>query len=118
MPTKPSNPSSHFVAADGKRQADLQALSVEFGRRLRDGIVKARDVGYDTTTIENMLRESDPVALAKKLIASSSFQGGPKEMAKLGHKELTIEAIMLEEQFRPLFSGKEIEAATWRFAQL
>ena len=54
------------------------------------------------------------VTLAKKLAVSSELQDGLKRIAKLGRLELSMESIMLEEKFKPLFSDQVLQAAQWR----
>lgn len=94
------------------------ALESEFAARLQDGIRQAYDLGYPPTRIENMLKESSASTVAKRLVASGDMHTGFKEMAKLGRKDLTVESIMLEEKFQPLFEKRELEAAKFRLSQV
>jgi hypothetical protein len=92
-------------------------LESEFSERLRDAIRQSHDLGYHPTRFEQMLSEQGALALARKLIKSGELQDGLKAMAKLGRKDLTMESIMLEPKFKPLFSAGELQAATWRLSQ-
>jgi len=94
------------------------ALESEFAARLQDGIRQAYDLGYPPTRIEQMLKESGARTVAKRLVTSGDIHKGFQEMAKLGRKDLTIESIMLEEKFRPLFEERELDAAKFRLAQV
>ena len=95
----------------------MTMLEEKFGERLWNTVRTARELGYPPITFERMLRDHSPVTVAKRLIASGDIQSGFKELVKLGRKDLTLESIMLEAEFRSLFSRGEIEAAEWRLGQ-
>lgn len=93
----------------------LEQLSGEFSDRLREAIDLCRKLGYSPSRFEQMLNNSpSAVSLARKLVVSSELQDGLKRIAKLGRLELSMESIMLEEKFKPLFSAQVLEAAKWR----
>jgi len=92
-------------------------LESVFSERLRDAIRQSHDLGYHPTRFEQMLDEQGAPGLARKLIKSGELQDGLKAMAKLGRKDLTMESIMLEPMFIPLFSAGELQAATWRLSR-
>lgn len=93
----------------------VEELSSEFASRLREAIDLCREQGYSPSRFEQMLNSSpSAVSLAKKLAVSSELQDGLKRIAKLGRLELAMESIMLEEQFKPLFSDQILQAARWR----
>ena len=93
----------------------LEQLGGEFSDRLREAIVLCRELGYSPSRFEQMLNSSPSAAsLAKKLVVSSELQDGLKRIAKLGRLELSMESIMLEEKFKPLFPDQVLEAAKWR----
>ncbi len=60
-----------------------------------------------------MVKTYGPLASAKRLV-TSELQEGLITLAELGRLDLSIESIMQEERFRPLFSPQELEAAKWR----
>lgn len=92
-----------------------EELSSEFASRLREAIDLCREQGYSPARFEQMLNSSpSAVSLAKKLAVSSELQDGLKRLAKLGRLELSMESIMLEEKFKPLFADQVLEAARWR----
>lgn len=93
-------------------------MEAEFSERLRDAIRQSHDLGYHPTRFEKMLNEQGALGLARKLVKSGELQDGLKDLAKLGRKDLSMESIMLEPQFKPLFSIAELQAAKWRLAQL
>lgn len=93
----------------------LDELGGEFADRLREAIDQCRAIGYNPSRFEQMLNSTtSAVSLARKLVVSSELQDGLKRIAKLGKLELSMESIMLEEQFKPLFSDQLREAAKWR----
>ena len=61
-----------------------------------------------------MIEREHPVEVGKKLVLSGDLQHGIRELGKLGHLELTIESIMLEDEFQGLFSPQELDAARFR----
>jgi hypothetical protein len=65
-----------------------------------------------------MLDTLGGVNLAKKLVLSGDLQDGLKTLAKLGRLDLSMEAMMQEDKFKLLFTKSELEAATWRLAQM
>jgi hypothetical protein len=93
----------------------IEELSGEFADRLRGAIDLCRGLGYSPSRFEQMLNSSpSAVSLAKKLVVSAELQDGLKRIAKLGRLELSMESIMLEEKFKPLFPDQVLEAAKWR----
>jgi hypothetical protein len=96
----------------------MTPLESEFAERLQDSIRQSHELGYHPTRFEQMLSDLGACRLAKKLVISGDLQDGLKEMAKLGHKELTLEAIMLEPRFKSLFTKAELQAADWRLKQV
>ena len=92
------------------------SLRDEFMAAVRSAVGQCHDIGYIPSHFERMIEASHPVEVAKKLVISGEFQHGICELTKLGHQELTIENIMQQEQFLPLFTTSEIQAAKWRLA--
>jgi len=93
-------------------------LESEFTARLQDAIGQSRALGYPPNRFEQMLAEHGAYALARKLVKSGELQDGLKAMAKLNRMDLTMESIMLEAKFRPLFTSQELSAAKWRLDQV
>lgn len=99
-------------------QGNIDQLEAEFATRLRLAVIECHRIGYHPTRFEQMLDKGGAVATAKKLVISGDLQDGLIKLAHLGLLSLTMEAIMLEEQFIPLFTHAEREAAKWRLAQV
>ena len=96
----------------------MENLANDFDRALRVAGVESQALGYDTSIIIGMINNNGAVGAAKRLVLSGSFQNGFTQMVNQGRKDLTIEFIMLQEKFSPLFSKQELEAATWRLANV
>jgi hypothetical protein len=93
-------------------------LREEFWAAVRSAVVQCYGLGYAPSRFEKMIESSHPVEVAKRLVISGDFQHGIRELTKLGRKDLTIESLMLEERFSPLFTNAERKAAAWRLANV
>lgn len=89
-----------------------------FSEKLRWAMNESIHIGYNPHRIMQMISDQGAVPLAKKLVTSGTIQSGLETIAKLGRKDLSVESIMLEKRFSPLFSVAELEAAKWRLSQL
>jgi hypothetical protein len=67
--------------------------------------------------MEQMLENADAVAIAKKIVVSSDIQTGLRKLKEMGRTDLTIESIMLENEFAGEFTADELAAARWRLTQ-
>lgn len=94
------------------------SLRDEFGAAVRSAIGQCYDLGYIPSRFEQMVESAHPVEVAKQLVVSGEFQHGIRELTNLGHQELTIEGIMQQERFSPLFTNAELQAAAWRLANV
>lgn len=94
------------------------SLRDEFDAQVRSAIGRCYDLGYTPTRFEQMIEAAHPVEVAKQLVVSGEFQHGIRELTKLGHQELTIEGIMLQDRFSSLFNRAELDAAAWRLANV
>jgi hypothetical protein len=100
------------------RLEGMMTLEDEFEKRLRDAVRSSIALGYNPTLFADMLKSWGGVGVARRLIASGEIQYGFKKIVAMGHPELSMESIMLEPQFVPLFTAGELEAARWRLKQL
>lgn len=94
------------------------SLRDEFAAEVQSAIGKCYDLEYIPSRFEQMIESAHPVEVAKQLVVSGEFQHGIRELTKLGHQELTVEGIMQQERFSPLFTSAEMQAATWRLANV
>ena len=89
-------------------------LRDEFESAVREAIRKCYDIRYPPTTFEQMISETHPVEVGKKLILAKDLQSGLRKLSKLGHLELSIESIMLQSRFSSLFNKQVKDLAKWR----
>ncbi len=93
---------------------DMNQLETELKYRFVESIRLSRELGYHPTVFADMVNTLGALATAKKLVKTSAVQSGFKSLLKLGRLDLSMEAIMLEEIFIPLFTENELIAAKWR----
>jgi uncharacterized protein YktB (UPF0637 family) len=96
----------------------MTKLDELFEARVRSAVAKCRELGYNPNDFQQMLDSSNAVTLAQKLVTSGNIQSGLKKLSSLGKPELSIESIMLEPEFHPLFSQQILAAARWRLDQV
>lgn len=96
----------------------MDELAVQFEQRLWASIDASITLGYNPTRFTDMLNTWGGVGVARRLVASGEIQDGIRKIVSMGHPELSMESIMLEPQFAPLFTAGELEAAQWRLDQL
>lgn len=95
-------------------ESNKEKLKAEFDRRVRQAAQESIDSGYYPKRILDMLERQSADAVARKLVDRGDIQKGLKEMISRNLRHLTIESIMLEDQFRCLFEKKFLDAARWR----
>ena len=94
------------------------SLEDRFTARLLAACQECRDFGYSPVRFERMIREHGGVGTAKRLIKSGDLQDGLERLKVEGRLDLSMESIMLEPEFQPLFTQQELDAAQWRLQQL
>jgi hypothetical protein len=93
-------------------------LELELERAFRRGVKRCQKLGYNPTYFVRMLDEHRAVVAARQLLAAPAISEGFSQLWELGHLELTVEAIVLEDRFRPLFRASELDVARKRLADL
>ena len=96
----------------------MDELAATFEERLRESVRLSIGLGYNPTIFTEMLERHGGVQTAKRLIAAGEIQSGIRRMAELRRLDITMERIMLDTEFAPLFSEGELAAARWRLDQL
>ena len=102
------------VADQSKAPLSIDALRQLFQSRIRESMDIAAGLGVIGHRIQGMLQTNHAVTVAKRLVTSGDIQSGLRHLAQENALHLSFEHIMLEPQFAPLFTRKELEAATWR----
>ncbi len=90
----------------------------KFERRIKAAIQESIRIGHDPTTAKTMVRDLGAVEAAKRLVKMPGIPYGIKQMRKLGRLDLTIEALILKDEFECLFTDEEKEAALSRLEEL
>jgi hypothetical protein len=76
-----------------------------------------REVGYNATRFLVMLREHGGLATAHRLLSDDRIHDGLGELIIAGRPDLTVEALVLREEFQPLFSDGELRTARERLGR-
>ncbi len=90
-------------------EPNLLELKNELHIELLKAAKEARSLGYNPTQFNRMLLEEGGYVVAKKLIVKTS--SGFNNLWELNRLDLSTEAIILREKFRPLFTIEELELA-------
>ena len=93
-------------------------LEVDLEHAFRDGVRRCHELGYNPSYFVRMLEEQGALATARQLITATTPSEGFSRLWELGHLELTVEALVLEPRFAPLFSNGELRAARRRLDDL
>jgi hypothetical protein len=93
-------------------------LKQQFAQRMIDTYRRAlSEAGYNATYFHNMLAQLGPLEAARKLLAAPAVSDGFAALWERGRMDLTVEAIVSDPRFAPLFSESEIEIARRRLEQ-
>ena len=94
------------------------SLEAEFTQALEGTIEAARKRGYVPTYFMQMLAEHGGVETAKRLLGKSEPQTGLFELWQLDLLHESMEAVVLLEKFRLLFTEVELTEARRRLEEL
>jgi hypothetical protein len=94
----------------------------ELERRFDAGMFEIYDragseVGYWATRYLQMLRRRGGLDTARYLLAQKLTSDGYAHLRDAGRLDLTVEALVLQPEFEPLFSGDELAIAADRLAR-
>lgn len=94
------------------------ALLRRFEMAMRDVYTRARDEsGYNATVFLRMLSEHGGLGTARRLLSSSSVSAGFAALWERGRVDLTVENVVLREDFASLFTDEERDLARRRLAE-
>jgi hypothetical protein len=93
------------------------ALEAALEVRIDESIRKSRAAGYPPSRFIQMRDNLGTIPTMKRLVRDGEIHSGFKKLNELGMIEETIEAIMVRE-FPSLFTSEELEAASFRLAQV
>lgn len=101
---------------------EVSNLHKELINELHKAMLKIYDdskaIGYTPSKFRQMVANEGGLKTAKKLINSKNLSNGFAELTKLERLDLTVEALILQKQYRPLFSDIELNIARERLEQL
>src|SRR5215207_1381990 len=75
-----------------------------------------RDAGYNATRFLQMVSELGGLGAARRLLAAPAVSDGFTALWERGRLDLTVETLVLSEQYRQLFTEEEREGAAARLA--
>ncbi len=78
----------------------------------------ARSVGHDPTRFLQMVNEHGGVDAAKRLLRTPEIPYGLKKLGELGRLDISMEALVLEDQWLPLFTDEERRVARTHLEEL
>ena len=78
----------------------------------------AKDHGYVASQFKQMLDQYKGVETAKRLLATREIQYGFTKLWELNLLPHTVEALVIQKRFQPLFTPEEIEEARRRLEEL
>ena len=86
-------------------------LEKKFFQEMKDIYTKAdKECGYRATRFLQMLGEKGGVDTAKSLISKPGGTEGFTKLWELGRLNLSVEALVIKEEFQSLFTKEEIES--------
>lgn len=98
---------------------DLPALERAFHSHLIAlGRRCIREAGYRPTIFIQMLQDRGGLATARALLATPNESSGFTELYERRRLDLSLEAVVLDAQWSPLFTRRELETARERLAQV
>ena len=93
-------------------------IEAEFERAAYDICHAAKAIGYRPVRFQQMLDELGAVDTARQLLASRRFHEGFTKLWELGRLDTSLECVVLNPSFRPLFSEQELNEARRRLREL
>jgi hypothetical protein len=96
----------------------MSALEDDFHRAMIGVYETAQQHGYIATYFKRMLDEHGGLNAAKRLLAGNTIQSGLMKLWELRLLEHSMEALVVQERFRSLFTEAEIQEARRRLGEL
>ncbi|MEA2088571.1 MAG: hypothetical protein U9O55_01885 [Patescibacteria group bacterium] len=93
----------------------MENLKKEFEKDIWQSYHKTKKAGYNPTIFFQMLQKYGGIETAKKLLApQNSIQYGFKKLDKLNILYLSVEALVLQDKYKKLFTEQELKIAKWK----
>ena len=94
-----------------------RSLEAEFHRAMLNIYDDAAELGYRPTYFLRMVREHGGVEAARRLLRTHEVQDGLTTLWELGRLDISMEALVVQERWQPLFSDAERQAARDRLKE-
>lgn len=107
----------HEVAVHATPTIKASQLEREFHARLLAVYQSAKEAGYNATRFLSMLSERGGLETARILLGAATVSDGYSALWELGRLDLTVEAVILEEPWRELFTPVERRTAIRRLQE-
>jgi hypothetical protein len=89
-----------------------EELEAAFQARLLALLDLARaDFGYDAAHLRRLIAECGGIEAAREVLARPGLAGALGEFVALGRRDLSIEALVMEPRFKPVFSAWDLSLA-------
>ena len=86
-------------------------------RVMIDATKECKRLGYHPNFLVQMIQESGPLRACQRILAKPDLSEGFGKLWEFHRLDLTIEAIVLQEEFAGLFTEQEREIARQRLAE-
>lgn len=99
---------------------DIQWLELqnEFNREMLALPEATREFGYNPSYFLRMVKKDGGLLAAKKLITKPTISDGLKKLQQAGRLDLSVEATVLKEKYKPLFTDAERQTCLEILGQL
>lgn len=97
---------------------DKNQLNKDFHKAMLRIYDESKAIGYTPSKFRQMVANEGGLRTAKKLINSKQLSDGFAELAHLNRLDLTVEALVLNQVYRILFTELELDIARERLMQL
>jgi hypothetical protein len=92
--------------------------TLTFERAMRDAYARAkREAGYNAMTLLRMLTEQGGLATAQTLLRNTATSEGFTALWQKRRLDLSVEALVLRDEFAPLFTDEELDTARHRLTE-
>ena len=92
------------------------SLEAEFHRPMLNIYHAAAELGYRPIRFLQMVHEHGGVVAARRLLSAPEAPSGLTELWKRGRLDISMEALVVQERWQPLFSDAERQAARDRLS--
>lgn len=95
------------------------SLEQDFLQEMKSIYLRAIDeCNYKSTRFMQLLNEIGAVKAAELLVSNPKFSAGISKLWELGRLDLSVEALVLNKKFQPLFSSSMLEKARLKLINL